>query len=58
MNKGHEFEQWYAKQPFAPIERETLISADITDKFKTFAHADFYDPHDQGGMGAEIPSTS
>lgn len=47
MNKGHEFEQWYAKQPFAPIERETLISADITDKFKTFAHADFYDPHDR-----------
>lgn len=44
MKKGHDFEEWYAKQPFAPIaEREVKLQADLALNFDTFAHADFAD---------------
>ena len=50
MQRGHDFEDWYEKQKFAPIEasREGVI----TDKhaavnFKIFAHADFVDYGDR-----------
>ena len=43
MQRGHDFEDWYEEQPFAPIaEREVYFSADLATNFKTFAHADFY----------------
>lgn len=43
MQKGHEFEDWYEKQSFAPIaEREALIhNNSFARNFLTFAHADF-----------------
>ena len=44
MQKGHDFEDWYATQKFAPLaEREGLLTAEKARNFKTFAHADFYD---------------
>lgn len=44
MQKGHDFEDWYAKQPFAPLnfEREKKIEKPLAANFKTFAHADFF----------------
>lgn len=44
MQRGHDFEDWYEKQPFAPLnaEREVAISSMLAKNFKTFAHADFY----------------
>lgn len=43
MQRGHDFEDWYAMQPFAPLTRESYIHDDIAASFKTFAHADFAD---------------
>lgn len=43
MQRGHDFEDWYAKQPFAPLNRETYIKKEIAKNFATFAHADFAD---------------
>jgi len=44
MKKGHDFEDWYAAQPFAPIaEREAKLQADLALNFDIFAHADFYE---------------
>lgn len=43
MQRGHDFEDWYEKQAFAPIaEREVVISSMLAKNFKTFAHADFF----------------
>ena len=43
MQRGHNFEDWYEKQAFAPIaEREVVISSMLAKNFKTFAHADFF----------------
>lgn len=44
MQRGHDFEDWYEKQPFAPLnaEREVIISSMLAKNFKTFAHADFF----------------
>ena len=44
MQRGHDFEEWYEKQPFAPLnaEREVVISSMLAKNFKTFAHADFF----------------
>jgi len=43
MQRGHDFEDWYEKQHFAPIaEREVVISSMLAKNFKTFAHADFF----------------
>ena len=44
MQRGHDFEDWYEKQPFAPLdaEREVAISSMLAKNFKTFAHADFF----------------
>ena len=43
MQKGHEFEDWYSEQSFAPIaQREGLIvNNTFARNFGTFAHADF-----------------
>lgn len=45
MQKGHDFEDWYERQPFAPLnaEREKKISYQIANNFNTFFHADFSD---------------
>lgn len=45
---GHMFEDWVAMNAAdvlgrADVERERVISANLCDKFKTFAHADFFD---------------
>ena len=43
MQRGHDFEDWFKMQPFAPIgaERERKISKKIAVNFNTFFHADF-----------------
>lgn len=46
MQRGHEFEDWYAKQPFTPLtaEREAKITNNtFARNFETFAHADFFE---------------
>lgn len=45
MQRGHDFEDWYEKQPFAPLgaEREVIISSMLAKNFKTFAHCDFFE---------------
>ena len=49
MQKGHDFEDWYEKQPFAPLnaEREVKLSCQFFDNFETFFHADFSDGFDE-----------
>ena len=44
MQRGHDFEDWYEKQSFAPLnaEREVIISSMLAKNFNTFAHADFF----------------
>lgn len=56
MKLGHAFEDWFAEQSFSPIaQREGVISKVITDKFKTFAHADFIDQHKENNFSfAEV----
>ena len=42
MKRGHLFEEWFETSPIAPIaEREVLLNKELSNKFKTFAHADF-----------------
>lgn len=43
MQRGHDFEDWYEKQPFAPLGavREKKFSADLARNFDVFFHADF-----------------
>lgn len=43
MQRGHDFEDWYEKQSFAPLkaEREAKITGEMAINFKIFAHADF-----------------
>lgn len=44
MQKGHDFEDWYAEQSFAPIaDREEKLSCQLANNFDTFFHADFSD---------------
>jgi hypothetical protein len=44
MQRGHDFEDWYEKQPFAPIAyREAKLTANLANNFDTFFHADFSD---------------
>lgn len=44
MQKGHDFEDWYEKQAFAPIaDREYKLTANLANNFDTFFHADFSD---------------
>lgn len=46
MQKGHDFEDWYAQQSFSPLyaEREAKITNNIFARnFETFAHADFFE---------------
>ena len=45
MQRGHDFEDWYAEQAFAPLEaeREVVISSMLAKNFKTFAHCDFFE---------------
>src|SRR5574344_1840907 len=44
MQKGHDFEDWYAGQSFAPIaDREAKLTANLANNFDTFFHADFSD---------------
>lgn len=46
MARGHEFEAWYAHQPFAPIintDTQGVLEKSIAKNFRTFAHADFFD---------------
>lgn len=44
MQKGHDFEDWYAAQPFVPLtDREVELSCQCATNFRTFAHADFAD---------------
>ena len=48
MQKGHDFEDWYEKQPFAPIaKREEKLSCQLANNFDTFFHADFSDGFDE-----------
>lgn len=48
MQRGHDFEDWYEKQPFAPIaERETKLSKQLAVNFETFFHADFFGEGDE-----------
>ena len=43
MQKGHDFEDWFAKQAFCPIaQREVKISKPLARNFETFSHLDFY----------------
>jgi len=42
MQRGHDFEDWYAQQPFAPMaKREGVLECKLAENFRTFAHADF-----------------
>ena len=48
MQRGHDFEDWYAEQKFAPIaEREVKLSCQLANNFETFFHADFSDCFDE-----------
>ena len=48
MQKGHDFEDWYAEQSFAPIaDREEKLSCQLANNFDTFFHADFSDCFDE-----------
>ena len=48
MQRGHDFEDWYAEQKFAPIaEREVKLSCQLANNFDTFFHADFSDGFDE-----------
>lgn len=43
MQKGHEFEDWFASQAFCPIaQREAKISKPLARNFEVFSHLDFY----------------
>lgn len=43
MQKGHDFEQWFASQAFCPIaQREVKISKPLARNFEVFSHLDFY----------------
>lgn len=43
MQKGHDFEDWFASQSFCPIaQREVKISKPLARNFETFSHLDFY----------------
>ena len=43
MQKGHDFEDWFAKQAFCPIaQREVKISKPLARNFEVFSHLDFY----------------
>lgn len=43
MQKGHDFEDWFAKQSFCPIaQREAKISSPLARNFEVFSHLDFY----------------
>ena len=43
MQKGHDFEDWFAKQAFCPIaRREVKISKPLARNFEVFSHLDFY----------------
>lgn len=44
MQRGHDFEDWYDGQAFAPIaDREDKLTANLANNFDTFFHADFSD---------------
>lgn len=44
MQKGHDFEDWYAEQAVAPLaDREEKLSCQLANNFDTFFHADFSD---------------
>lgn len=47
MQRGHDFEDWYAEQAFAPMaacaKREAVLKNDLAQNFDVFCHADFYD---------------
>jgi len=48
MQRGHDFEDWYAEQAFAPIaDREEKLSCQLANNFDTFFHADFSDEFDE-----------
>lgn len=48
MQRGHDFEDWYEKQPFAPLaDREEKLSCQLANNFDTFFHADFSDCFDE-----------
>ena len=48
MQRGHDFEDWYAEQAFAPIaDREEKLSCQLANNFDTFFHADFSDGFDE-----------
>lgn len=43
MQKGHDFEDWFARQAFCPIaQREAKISKPLARNFEVFSHLDFY----------------
>ena len=43
MQRGHDFEDWFAKQAFCPIaRREVKISKPLARNFEVFSHLDFY----------------
>lgn len=43
MQKGHDFEDWFASQSFCPIaQREVKISKPLARNFEIFSHLDFY----------------
>lgn len=43
MQKGHDFEEWFANQSFCPIaQREVKISHPLSRNFEVFSHLDFY----------------
>ena len=44
MQRGHDFEDWYHERFKNDYQREAVLSCEIGTKFKTFCHADFYDP--------------
>lgn len=64
MAKGHDFERWYGEH-LAQIEAEFgtnfeaehLLEADFGTPFRTFAHADFFEPNGLGGYVTECKCT-
>ena len=58
MRKGHEFEEWFASQDFAPIAtREVKISAPLARNFDVFAHVDMYATDGVNSEGWELKCT-
>ena len=64
MAKGHDFERWYGEHLAkveaefgTDFEAEHLLEDDFGTPFRTFAHADFFEPNGLGGHVTECKCT-